>query len=489
VALAECRSDRLTATPEIVDLALSGTTTMLVGTTATLAVTAYSKSNAVVPTPPLTWTSSNAGVASVDAIGLMRAVGPGTTTISASAGTVTGMLSVTVNTAPARITIVAPTQLSIGNSAPLSLYAVDSSGHPTAAPAALWGSSNSLFAYISYVGASATLVAAWPGSVTIRASAGDLTATAVVTIVGTVPDVRMAITPIGEFGDSLQIAPGQSMRLESHVYSAPSGRIVDAGTAVWSSDHPDVASVGSDGVVTAHASGSATILASIGSVNAERAIKVAVTPGSVSLRLVNLADLFGPLLLNVNTGKPVTLMLGDQNEQQVPAGTVQVTAPNVAINLSRFFLDYQATQQFIGFIAAGTHLTLLATNNDANNAQLFGPLNFIPIWDYPRAVPADSVQVQVVLATSGGGYNVYFTPVGGGISTVFLRGCYLDWPYGVTEYTSRPLGSFDIALQPGKTLTEPVFARLSVTPQPGHATTYVITGQKESLHVTPVITR
>ena len=62
------------------------------------------------------------------------------------------------------------------------------------------------------------------------------------------------------------------------------------------------------------------------------------------------------------------------------------------------------------------------------------------------------------------------------MSALSLRGCYLDWPYGVSDYAARGARPFDILLQGGKSLSGPETARLSVTPPPGRAMTYVVVG-------------
>ena len=93
--------------------------------------------------------------------------------------------------------------------------------------------------------------------------------------------------------------------------------------------------------------------------------------------------------------------------------------------------------------------------------------------------------LRVVLATNNG-YNVYYTDPGADINALALRGCYLDFPYGANDYSARRVGTFDIVLQRGKDFTDPPFTRVTVTPAPGRATTYVITG--ESAYALSVIT-
>lgn len=70
-----------------------------VGQTAQASATAYDRSGQVMPTPRVTWVSSNSAVVTVDSTGLVRGVAVGTATVVGSAGTVLGSAVVTV-TAP-----------------------------------------------------------------------------------------------------------------------------------------------------------------------------------------------------------------------------------------------------------------------------------------------------------------------------------------------------------------------------------------------------
>ena len=77
----------------------------------TLALTAVARTSAgsVVATPTLTWSSSASGVATVNSSGIVTAVAPGTVTISAANGTVSGSVSLTVVAAGGTIATVSVT--------------------------------------------------------------------------------------------------------------------------------------------------------------------------------------------------------------------------------------------------------------------------------------------------------------------------------------------------------------------------------------------
>ena len=243
---------------------------------------------------------------------------------------------------------------------------------------------------------------------------------------------------------------------------------------VWLSSHPDLATVSSSGLVTAVAEGDVQVGVSFDSLTALRPIRIARTPGSVTVRFVDAIDDLA-LTLRSNAGEPIVpLRFGDVHEQTIPAGTLFVTAdgfsPSSPPYCSDCFEDAPPAQEFIGFLRANTSATLIATANPLLGFAL------APLWDWDRPVAADSAMVRVLVVTVGG-FNVYFVDPGAPPGVSSLRGCYLDWPYGVTTYSPRPAKPFDIVLQYGKGVTGPESARFTVTPQAGRATTYVLTGQ------------
>jgi hypothetical protein len=387
-----------------------------------------------------------------------------------------------VDTLVALNIIGASPQMVLGSSATMSITATDNHGQRAVPPPVTWSSSNSVLVRIDTAGV-ATAVGL--GMATIRAfaeySGAYLVATTVVDVVPvTYPapaDTALALFPAGEFGDTIVLAPGQTLQLNGYEYlpQYPGPNLVQAAyTVTWASSHPELATVSSSGVVTAVAPGNADIRASTGGFVATLTVRIAATPGTSTVKLVNATAGLSSLTFRLNSGPPIPLAYGQTSDQTVPAGTLQVIPGGFAPTPLSSIGDEFGLQQFLGIVPAGTHVTMVALEN-TNYAQWDGGVVVAPLWDLDGPTSADSAIVRVVLATTGG-YNVYFTPHGGQIGTVFLQGCYLDWPFGFTQYVRQPPGTFDIVLQPGKGLIGQEAARFTVTPSAGHATTYVISG-------------
>lgn len=76
------------------------TTTLAPQATRAFSAAAYDKNNHAIDSAAVTWSSSNAGVATVNAAGVVQAQATGSATITATHGTVTGTAAVTVSTTP-----------------------------------------------------------------------------------------------------------------------------------------------------------------------------------------------------------------------------------------------------------------------------------------------------------------------------------------------------------------------------------------------------
>jgi hypothetical protein len=116
------------------------------GATATLtAVVRNARHEALPDIAVSSWTSSNPAIVTVNSTtGLVTAVANGTVTITASGGGVAGSTAVTVQQAPASVTIVAPTDTlrSLGATGQYSAIAKDAGGSVIVAPVVNWTSTN-----------------------------------------------------------------------------------------------------------------------------------------------------------------------------------------------------------------------------------------------------------------------------------------------------------------------------------------------------------
>lgn len=195
----------------------------------------------------LTWSSSNTGVATVDASGKVSAVAPGSATITVTTGNgLKSSANVTVKAVATGITLT-PTTLELlpGETSKISATvtpgdAVDKSVR--------WGTSNHLVATVSEDG---VVTALKPGSATIT----GITATGInATCQVTVKEVATGITISRK---SVTLTEGEYTSLTATV--TPSNA-VDR-TVTWTTSDASVATVDAEGNVTAIARGTAVVMA------------------------------------------------------------------------------------------------------------------------------------------------------------------------------------------------------------------------------------
>jgi uncharacterized protein YjdB len=160
------------------------------GQTGTLAATARDANGHAIAGATFAWSSSNAAVATVSAAGVVQAVGPGSTTVTARSGSAVGSASITVIQVVASIAIT-PGSVSftaLGQTVQLSATAFDAGGSPIGGVIHAWSSSNPAVATVTSAG---LVTALWPGSTTITAAAGGRSASITVTV-AVLPDLQVA---------------------------------------------------------------------------------------------------------------------------------------------------------------------------------------------------------------------------------------------------------------------------------------------------------
>ena len=161
----------------------------VLGATVQLSAEVRDQNDRVMAGATVTWTSSASSVATVDAAGLVTAVGNGTATITASAGSASGSAAVTVAVGvpppePARPTTVtvspATTELTVlGATVQLSAEVRDQNDRVMAGATVTWTSSANSVATVDAAG---LVRAVGNGTATITASAGSASGSAAVTI-------------------------------------------------------------------------------------------------------------------------------------------------------------------------------------------------------------------------------------------------------------------------------------------------------------------
>ena len=202
----------------------------------------------------VTWSTANAAIATVSDNGLVTAVAEGTTTITAKAGDKTATCAVTVSKKVIPVTSVTlnKTSLALTEQETFQLSATVSPDNATD-KTVTWSSSNTAIATVSNNG---LVTAVAEGSMTITAKAGDKTATCTVTVSKKV----IPVTSVTLNKTSLALTEQETFQLAATV--SPDNATDK--TVTWSSSNTAVATVSSNGLVTAVQEGSATITAKAG---------------------------------------------------------------------------------------------------------------------------------------------------------------------------------------------------------------------------------
>ncbi len=228
----------------------------------------------------LQWSSGNPGVASVDSAGTVTGVAPGAAEIHASAGGVSGSMSVLV-TDPDRsvegIRIVpALLSLPVGGSATLAFEGFDSDGLPVPLPDTLGGAWGTDAPAVATVSSEGVVVAIGPGTAVITVTAGAWSATATVTVT-IAPPVVVEVEFMSPSADTTMTA-GAILELSAVARDA-AGEVVETPVS-FSSSAPAVAQIVGGSQVEAREAGAATLTATADGISASVTVTVEAGPAS-----------------------------------------------------------------------------------------------------------------------------------------------------------------------------------------------------------------
>ena len=224
----------------------------------------------------VTWSSTNTTVATVDSNGKVTAVAGGNTTITAKAGNQVAKCALTV-TVPVESVSLDKESITLEEDSSTTLVATVKPDDATD-KSVVWNSSNTSIATVDQSG---KVMAVKEGSATITAKAGDKKATCSVTV----KKKFIAVNSITLNKTELSLNKGHSETLKATV--KPDNATDKSVT--WSSTNSAVATVDSNGKVTAVAGGNATITAKAGDQQATCAVTVSVPLESISLNKNELA--------------------------------------------------------------------------------------------------------------------------------------------------------------------------------------------------------
>ena len=253
-------------------------------------------SNGVPVSVPVTWTSSNTAIATVDGTGLITGVGVGSCTITAADGSLTASIPITVvappfDSVPAFI-VIAPDTGRLVTPATLQLTAVvqNAAGLTIAtATVSSWASSDSTIARVDSTGL-VTAVGAGTANITASITSPSVTSNTSVVVV-TVPfdnvPASIVITP-----STISLQKGTTTTVSASVLNAEGQTIQNAAAPTFSSSNPTDATVSQSGVVSGVAVGSSNITATSGAATSNTAgvtvvdnipASIAVTPSSATV--------------------------------------------------------------------------------------------------------------------------------------------------------------------------------------------------------------
>ena len=275
------------------------------GQTIQLSARVFDQNNAQMSAAVVTWSSSAAGVATVSVQGLVTAVKNGTATITGRTGNASSSITVTVTQTVGSIAIEPDTAslMALGETVQLTATVLDPNGQPVAGAVVIWTSSAAGVATVSTQG---LVTAVKNGTATITARAGGASATSTVTVKQSVGSI--AIEP----GTATLMALGETVQLAATVLDPNRLPVADA-VVTWTSSDASVATVSTQGLVTAVKNGVAAITARSDSASASIPVTVMQSVGSIAIEPTSAT------LMALGETVQLTATVLDRNGQPVAA--------------------------------------------------------------------------------------------------------------------------------------------------------------------------
>jgi uncharacterized protein YjdB len=239
------------ATPVLSSLKVSLTPdTLVVGQIAAASASGFDQNSAAIGIGVPSWSSSSPNVATIDAGGLVSAVAPGRTVITASVAGAQAERTVTILLAPVARLAIAPqvARVSLGNTLQFSATALDYTGHALGDRKIDWKTSDATKATVASTG---VVIPVSPGDASIIATCEGVSASVALTVTA-FPDSVATITVSPSVG-SLKI--GRTVQLAATLRDS-AGTVLTGRTVTWS-----VSGIAGTSAATVSASGLFTALA------------------------------------------------------------------------------------------------------------------------------------------------------------------------------------------------------------------------------------
>ncbi|MEO6210820.1 MAG: Ig-like domain-containing protein, partial [Gemmatimonadaceae bacterium] len=433
------------------------TVALLVSQTQQLTATITDAGGNTIP-GTVTWSSNNTGVASVNANGVVTANAPGTATITGTSGSVSGVSNVTVSLVPVRRVVVIPDALAFTVADPatqLTVTLLDSIGgtlSQTGRPVT-FASNNTSVATVSGTGL-VTPVGPGTAVITVTQTGSGLTAQATVTVTR-VPVASVTIAPPL---DTLIV--GQAVQLTATTKDG-SGNTLTGRTIVWDGSDDNVASVSSNGRVTAIAPGTLTVTAtSEGKTGTATIVVLAVPVASVTISPTSASVLVG------SSTAPFTAVAKDGSGNVLNGRTITFASSNTAV------ATVDATTGVATGVAPGTtSITASSEGKTSINATL--TVSAVPVASVTISPTTQSVVAgantpafTVVTKDAGGnvltGRSITFNSSNTGVASIDASGIATGLSAGTTSITASSEGVTSNSAT--LTVTPPPVATVTVSP-------------------------
>ena len=220
-----------------------------------------------------TWASGDASVATVDRSGLVTAAANGTTTITATAGAVSGSATATVAQQVSSVEVTPATGFVLpGTTLRLMAEARDANAHVVDGAEFAWASSDTAVAVVDATG---LVTGTAEGEAEVSATSSGETGRAQLEVLEPAP-TTVAVSPDGVVLEAL----GDTLRLAAEVQDQV-GRPMPGEAVVWAASDTIVASVDSTGLLTAVGNGEAAVTATSGPISGDAAVQVMQVARSV----------------------------------------------------------------------------------------------------------------------------------------------------------------------------------------------------------------
>ena len=302
------------------------TSALMVGQTAHGTAVARDATGITLADRPISWRSSNTGIATVDASGTIAGVTAGNASISAESEGVSSAANLTVMEAPpapvASVSVaLGASSLNPGQTTQATATLRDASNNTLSGRSVAWSSSNNA---VATVNGSGVVTAVAEGSAQIVATSEGQNGSATIAITAA-PAVPVASVSVALASSSLN--PGQTTQATATVRDA-NNNVLTGRSINWSSSNQAIATVSASGLVTAVAAGTAQITATSETKSGSATLTVAA-PAPVPVASVSVS--LAASSRNPGQTTQATATLRDANNNVLTGRTIVWTSDNPGV--------------------------------------------------------------------------------------------------------------------------------------------------------------